>query len=88
MSNPLFTEVSAKQQETVAGGIGSLNLSLTTFVGLQTASGTSSSSGPTGSITLSENALISVDTSGGTANGLDLPDDFDLGSLFSGFFGA
>lgn len=87
MSNSLFTEVSAKQQETVAGGF-SFNFSGTTFLGLQTATGTASTSTPEGSITLSENALIEVDTTGTTANGLDLPADFNLASFFSAFFGA
>ncbi|MEA5579772.1 CTB family bacteriocin [Nodularia harveyana UHCC-0300] len=87
MTNALFNEVSANQQETVAGGF-SLNFSGTTFLGLQTASGTTSTSTPDGSNAIGENAVVDVNTSGGTANGLDLPANFDLAALFSSFFGG
>ena len=92
MSNPLFNELSASQQESVAGGaedvaalIASLNISGTTFVGLQTASITNSASNAQGSIATGENASIGVNTSGANLNGLDIPADFNLASLFAQF---
>ncbi|EAW42973.1 CTB family bacteriocin, partial [Nodularia spumigena] len=66
MTNPLFNELSASQQETLVGGlsIGSLNFSGTTFVGLQTASITNAASNADGSIATGENASVGVNTSG------------------------
>lgn len=85
MSNPLFNELSANQQESVAGGVFSLNFSGTVFQGLQTGSVTNSASNPGGSTATGENASVSVDTAGSNLNGLDIPADFNLAALFTAF---
>lgn len=84
MSNPLFKELSANQQETVAGGF-SLNFSGTVFSGLQTGSVTNAGSNPGGSTATGENASVGVDTAGTNLNGLDIPADFDLAALLAAF---
>jgi hypothetical protein len=88
MSNPLFNELSANQQESVAGGAFSLNFSGTTFSGLQTGSVTNAGSNPGGSTATGENASVGVDTAGSNLNGLDIPADFDLAALLGSFFSS
>ncbi|MEA5557156.1 CTB family bacteriocin [Nodularia spumigena] len=92
MSNPLFNELSASQQESVAGGaedvaalIASLNISGTTFISLQTASITGASSNAQGSIAGGENASVAVNTSGVNVNGIGLPANFNVAGLLAGF---
>jgi hypothetical protein len=85
MTNPLFNEVSLSQQETVSGGLFSLNFSGTVFSGLQTGSVTNAASNPGGSTATGENASVGVDTAGTNLNGLDIPADFDLAALLAAF---
>lgn len=85
MSNPLFKELSANQQETVAGGNFSLNFSGTVFSGLQTGSVTNAVSNPGGSNATGENVSIGVETAGTNLNGLNIPADFNLASLLAAF---